>query len=300
MDARRRRLMIGAAALAFGPEARAEPDTPWAGEQVIDCHHHVRPDLAANSAHVLGAGMTSALPNTAAMSGDGAAARQVARQLSRDNPDRFPAWLSAVVPTLAGEDARLRADIASGAKGFGEIKSKVAMDGPELRRVYALAGELKVPVMIHFDNDYDTGFDRIEAMLKAYPSTRFVAHANAFWGNIDAKYDGSPYPKGKVTPGGLSDRLLGDYENLFGDLSAFSGYNGLTRDPDFTPAFLARRQDKLVFGSDCPCQDGRGSGPGARGACLARQTLGVLKANAAPSAFRKMVWANAHRVYGLS
>jgi len=297
MDARRRQLMIGAAALALAPEARAQIDTPWAGDKVIDCHHHVRADLAVNSAHVTGAGMTSAMPNAAVLEGDGSAARAIARQLCRAQPDRFAGWLTSLVPTIAGEDARLTSDIRSGAKGFGEIKAKVAMDGPEMRRVYALAGELDVPVLIHFDSDYDTGFERIEPVLKAFPATRFVAHANAFWGNIDARYDGSPYPRGKITAGGLSDRLLTDYGNLFGDLSAYSGFNGLTRDPAFTPAFLERHQDKLIFGSDCPCTDGRGAG--ARG-CQARQTLGVLKANAADGVFRKMVWTNAHRVYRLS
>jgi len=294
----RRELLLGSAALlAAAPSARAQPETPWAGEPVIDCHHHVRVNLDENAAHVLGAGMTAAMPNSLALGGD-SAARDAVRRLCAEHPERFPAWLSSVAPTLAGDDARLTADIIGGAKGFGEIKAMVAADGPEMRRIYALAGELKVPVLIHFDNENDTGFERIEALLKAFPSTRFMAHANAFWGNIDANYDGTPYPRGKVTPGGLSDRLLSDYGNLFGDLSAYSGYNGLTRDPAFTPGFIERHQDKLIFGSDCPCHDGRGAG--VRGdMCQARMILGALKANSSAPAFRKMVWFNAHRVYRL-
>jgi hypothetical protein len=54
-----------------------------------------------------------------------------------------------------------------------------------------------------------------------------------------------------VTAGGLTDRYLADYPNMFGDLSAGSGLNALTRDEDFTRGFLERHQDKLLFGSDC-------------------------------------------------
>ena len=53
-----------------------------------------------------------------------------------------------------------------------------------------------------------------------------------------------------VTAGGLTDRLLSDYPNMFGDTSAGSGLNALTRDPDHAREFLARQQDKLLFGSD--------------------------------------------------
>ena len=43
-------------------------------------------------------------------------------------------------------------------------------------------------------------------------------------------------------------------------LSANSGNNALSRSPEFTAEFLARHQDKLIFGSDCNCLDGNGKG----------------------------------------
>ena len=58
------------------------------------------------------------------------------------------------------------------------------------------------------------------------------------------------YPTGPVTPIGATDRLLGAYPNLYGDLSGGSGYTALTRDPPFGLDFLTRHQDKLVFGTD--------------------------------------------------
>ena len=40
--------------------------------------------------------------------------------------------------------------VKQGAQGFGELKFHVAADGPELRRVYALAADLRVAILIHF------------------------------------------------------------------------------------------------------------------------------------------------------
>ena len=89
-------------------------------------------------------------------------------------------------------------------------------------------------------------------------------------------------------------------------MSANSGNNALSRDPEFTADFLARHQNKLLFGSDCSCQDGKGGGvsqannPAAarlRGKCVAHETLTVLKTHAKPAVFRKLTWENAHKVF---
>ena len=104
----------------------------------------------------------------------------------------------------------------------------------------------------------------------------------------------------------MTDKLLGDYANLYGDLAANSGNNALSRDPAFTADFLARHQNKLVFGSDCSCQDGHGAGvsqannPAAarlRGKCVARETLTVLKQHTKPAVFRKLTWENGHKLF---
>ncbi len=59
----------------------------------------------------------------------------------------------------------------------------------------------------------------------------------------------------------------------------------------FTRDFLARHQDKLIFGSDCGCSDGQGGGvsqnnnPAATrmaGKCVARETLTLLKRSTTP------------------
>lgn len=157
------------------------------------------------------------------------------------------------------------------------------------------------------EGTWSTGYAKtFESILKAYPRTTFIGHADAFWANVSADYHNeAAYPSGPITRGGVTDKLLGDYPNLFGDLAANSGNNALSRDAGFTADFLKRHQDKLFFGSDCSCADGRGSGisqnnnPAAArlaGKCVARETLSLLKRSASADVFHKLVWANIHKL----
>ena len=75
--------------------------------------------------------------------------------------------------------------------------------------------------------------------------------------------------------------------------------NFLTRDPEFAAGFLKRHQDKLIFGSDCPCLDGHGGGA-ANNRCVARATLTALKTLASPAVFRKITWENGTRILGVA
>ena len=186
-------------------------------------------------------------------------------------------------------------NIRRGAIGIGELKFHVAVDSPEMQRVYRLAEEWRVPVLIHFEyENYNTGFERFAAVLKAYPKVNFIGHAQTWWGNISAEL--SPlemYPKGPVKAGGLTDRLLADHENMYGDLSADSGLNALTRDAEFARGFLKRHARKLLWGSDCECRDGRGGGAES-GYCIAGRSLAALQMLAPDSkALRRILYENA-------
>jgi predicted TIM-barrel fold metal-dependent hydrolase len=278
---------------------------------VIDMHFHMRREPSLNIAHQRGAGVTAA--NLLAR---GSIADITA--LQAQDPKMFPCWFASADVTKPEAVSLLTQAAKSGAKGFGELKYPVAADGPEMRRVYDLAGELNMPVLLHFQEigqpaapgGYNTGIKRFAAMLKAYPRTRFIGHGDAFWANISADYhEQESYPTGPIVPGGVSDKLLADYPNLFADTSANSANNALSRDAAFTRDFLKRHQDKLHFGSDCNCEDGKGGGaaqnsnsvaPRMRGKCVARETLTLLSGATTPDVFRKIAWTNAHRLLGLA
>jgi predicted TIM-barrel fold metal-dependent hydrolase len=292
----------------IGQEA---PRGEWGGA-VVDCHHHLRRTPEANIAHLDGSGMSNAMALARDSSADQIAAIQA------HYPGRILGWFAGADVTKPEAEELLTKAVKSGAIGFGELKSHVAAAGPELRRVYALAAELGVPVLVHFqevphtptEGAFATGFKDFEAVLKAYPKTRFIGHADAFWANVSADYaNQNAYPAGKIKRGGITDKLLGDYPNLFADLSANSGNNALSRDPEFTEGFLKRHESKLIFGSDCSCSDGKGGGtsqannPAAArlaGKCVARETLTLLRNTLGPASFRRATWENAHRVYKLS
>ncbi len=148
--------------------------------------------------------------------------------------------------------------VERGCRGFGEVLAGVPIDHPGLQKIYAACGDLGIPVLFHSDHlicSDEPGETRLEKMLQTYPGTTFIGHSTRFWAEVSQNPDLDPvrlaqYPTGPVTPVGATDRLLGQYPNLYGDLSGGSGYTALTRDPEFGLDFLERRQDKLIFGTD--------------------------------------------------
>ncbi len=212
--------------------------------------------------------------------------------LAMAHPQAF-LFFANEVPDLPEARAELEKYLKLGARGIGEQKFGVECDSAPIERVAEVARDHGMPVLLHFwEGDYNRGFARFHKMLEKFPKVKFIGHAQTWWGNIDQKHDQKvAYPKGKVTPGGITDRWLSDYPNLFGDCSAGSGLNALTRDADFTPGFLDRHQDKLVFGSDC--EDALGSGPKCQGA----QILAAIRRFAPNKSIeRKILYENAKKL----
>jgi len=146
--------------------------------------------------------------------------------------------------------------IDAGAKGMGEHKWGGAIDDPRDIELLRACGDAKLPVLFHMDNIRNTdhpGLPGLENVLRQLPNTILIGHAPGWWasisGNVTEQEMGS-YPRGPVTPGGAIDRLMDKYSNLYGDLSAGSGANALSRDRDFASEFLIRRADRLLFGTD--------------------------------------------------
>jgi predicted TIM-barrel fold metal-dependent hydrolase len=285
-----RREFLGAALAAI--PLKAEWSSP-----VLDIHFHPRHGDVREIDHLNGAGIAKAvfLPSLGSE-------ERVAR-LAAESPARFVRFCNADV-RLPDTIGKLRAQLNGGAIGMGELKYPVEIDGPEMRRVYDLAAAFRVPVLMHYqEGSFNSGFARLPALLKAYPKTIFIGHANSWWAHISGEVnDRVGYPTGPVKPGGITDRVLADYPNIYGDLSANSGRNALARDPDFAAAFLARHQSKLLFGSDCPCRDGMGAGQtGAMaGKCIARETLTLLTRMTSAEAFHRIVWENGNMLLKLS
>src|SRR5688572_20704885 len=200
------------------------------------------------------------------------------------------------LPYLKEADAEIRKYLQAGAIGIGEQKFRVLADSAYLDRMAGIARDFNVPILLHFwDGDYNMELQRFHKVLEKFPTVNFIGHAQSWWGHIDKNYDPKVlYPKGKVSAGGLTDRLLADYSNMYGDLSAGSGLNALQRDPDHSSAFFQRHQDKLLFGSDCPDIEGRGAN------CLGAQLISTVRQYAGSKEVeRKILYENSRRLLRL-
>jgi predicted TIM-barrel fold metal-dependent hydrolase len=294
-------------AAAAARHLTAQTDLPWGGP-VLDTHLHLRADADACFTHMQGCGVTNAVFLTPAAGQDRAKAEMERRS------GHFVRSVSTD-PSQPDADKVLRDAIQRGAVSIGELKFHLALDSPEMRRVYDVAAEMQVPVMMHiqtfphFEGElpYNTGYTQFDKMLRAYPRTSFLGHGDLFWAHISADVPTDRgYPDGPVKPGGLSDRWLSDFPNFYADMSANSGNNGLSRDTEFSRGFITRHQSKLIFGSDCSCTDGHGAGisqgnnPEASrlaGKCVARETLSLLRRLASPEVFRRITWDNGVKLF---
>lgn len=164
-------------------------------------------------------------------------------RMSLPDPDR-------TVPEI------IREFVGRGARGIGEVKVGLPIDDPQLQRLYQAANELELPILLHLDSlrcTDDEHLSGLEAMLQAYPKATFIGHAPGFWSAISGDMtfaERGGYPKRPVAPGGAVERLLTQYDNLYGDLSAGSGHNAITRDPEYGRGFLERCHQQLLFATD--------------------------------------------------
>jgi predicted TIM-barrel fold metal-dependent hydrolase len=215
--------------------------------------------------------------------------------LAKRYPDRF-VFFSNELPDLPETRNVIEKYLKAGAIGIGEQKFHVDCDSKPMRLIADIARDYKVPVLMHFQyQTYNLAFERFYKMLEAYPTVNFIGHAQTWWANIDKNCRQEVlYPKGPVTPGGITDRLLSDYSNVFGDLSAGSGLNALQRDEDHARDFLARHQDKLLYGSDCDDRVGAGK------ACSGAQQIACVRRMAPDAtALGKIFYANASQLLKL-
>ena len=87
--------------------------------------------------------------------------------------------------------------------------------------------------------------------LQSAPDTIIIGHGQGFWAEIaaDVTPETKMGPQGPVTAEGALPGCCGPPQPLCRH-SANSGYNALTRTPEFGIRFLNEFQDKLLFGTD--------------------------------------------------
>jgi predicted TIM-barrel fold metal-dependent hydrolase len=180
-------------------------------------------------------------------------------------PDMFY-WFCNIDPRMERNDIRMDLSRvienykALGAKGVGEVCANLYFDDPFMENLFYHCEKTEMPVLFHIGPQVggcygivdDLGLPRLEKMLKKFPGLQFIGHSQPFWAEIGAdatEANRNSYPTGKVVPGRLIE-LFELYPNLYGDMSAGSGFNAVARDPEFGYAFIEKYQDRLYFGTD--------------------------------------------------
>jgi predicted TIM-barrel fold metal-dependent hydrolase len=293
-----------------GEQTVGPADSP---EPIIDIHQHLnysaRPDsvllthqrtMGISRTILLPAGRPVSVASTHFAASNGLDAQALGNdacyEFARAHPKEY-LFGANEVPDIESAVPEIERFLKRGAVVIAEQKFGVECDSEAMQKIFQVARVRRVPVLMHWQFErYNMGFERFHRMLEKYSDVTFIGHAQTWWGHIDKNHRDQTvmYPKGPVTMGGLTDRYLADYPNMYGDLSAGSGLNALTRDEDFTRGFLTRQQDKLIFGSDC--SDHEGSGP----KCLGSQTILAIRRLAANKAIeRKLLFENARKVFHL-
>ncbi len=228
-------------------------------------------------------------------------------EVAAQHPDRFIPFCN-LDPRYLTNDATanftplLEAYKEMGCKGVGEYFPNIPFDDPLNMNLFAHVEKAGLPLTFHIapkkGGHYgvidDLGLPRLEKVLRSFPNLILLGHSQPFWAEIHAgakEDERMDYPKGPVTPGRVVE-LMRKYPNLCGDLSAGSGFNAISRDPEFGYRFLEEFQDRLYWGTDI-------AEPGE--AMPIVDYFSKLKAEARISrgAYEKITWRNANRLLGL-
>ncbi len=155
-----------------------------------------------------------------------------------------------------------------GCRGIGEVMPNLPFLEPRVQNLFRHAEAAGLPLTFDISTRIggayglydDPGLPQLEACLRRFPRLAILGHGPPFWAEIarlETPGERAGYPDRPVTEEGVVPVLFRRYPNLYGDLSANSGYNALHRDPDYAARFLEEFQDRLMFGTDIcsPDQD---------------------------------------------
>lgn len=150
-----------------------------------------------------------------------------------------------------------------GCKGVGEVMANLPIDDPRYQNLFKHIADVGLVMTIDMSDreggDYGLidgpGLPGLAATLERFPGLRVLGHSNPFWAEIAELKSPEdrrsyPYPRYPVEHEGVVPALMRRYPNLYGDLSAGSGYNALSRDREYAIRFLSEFQDRLLFGTD--------------------------------------------------
>ena len=148
-----------------------------------------------------------------------------------------------------------------GCRGVGEVMPNLPFADPRCQNLFKHVEAVGLPLTFDISDRIggDYGFyddprpPQPENSLKRFPKLKVLGHGPAFWaeiGPLETPADRGGYPNYSFTEEGVVPKLFRRYANLYGDMSAGSGYNALARNPDYAARFLDEFQDRILFATD--------------------------------------------------
>ena len=153
-----------------------------------------------------------------------------------------------------------------GCKGVGEVCANLPFTDPLVRNLFTHVQETNLPLTFHMAHQLggtyglydDPGLPQLERTLQDFPDLVLLGHSQTFWAEmapLKSPEDRAGYPEHPVDQEGRVPVLMRKHPNLYGDLSAGSGFNALARDRDYAVTFLNEFSDRLLFGTDICAPD---------------------------------------------
>lgn len=230
-------------------------------------------------------------------------------QIAKEYPTRFVAFCNIdprVDSNSPKTDLRRYLDyfISEGCKGLGEVTCNLPFDDPRVENLFGACQASGLSVTIHIAPEQGgyyglvdaPGLPGLERTLQRFPECKILGHSQPFWAEMSANYGTvgrNGYPQGKVLPGGRLPLLFTRYPNLYGDLSAGSGYNAVSRDPEFGYQFMEQFRERLLFATDI-------CAPSNDTPLVRFLNEAVEQGNIRRETYEMIAWRNAARLYNLS
>ena len=187
-------------------------------------------------------------------------------EMAEQHPDRIipfcnvnPRALTNSADAPFGDLLRYYRD--RGVKGFGEFMPNLPFLDPLVQNMFKhvqdagfpLCFDMRTTIGYGYGLYDDPGLPQLEFCLRKFNRLIFLGHGPPFWaeiGRLETPGDRAGYPSYPLKEEGVVPKLMRRYPNLYGDLSAGSGFNALNRDPAYAVKFLNEFQDRLLFGTD--------------------------------------------------
>ena len=187
-------------------------------------------------------------------------------EICRRYPDRFIPFCN-IDPRGIGNSAATDFSVwlnwykDHGFKGVGEFMPNLPFSHPLVQNFFRQVEAIGFPLIFDISDRIgeryglydDPGLPQLEDCLRKFPKLKIFGHGPAFWaeiGPLERPADREGYPKYPIKQEGVVPKLFRRYENMWGDLSAGSGYNALARDREYAAKFLIEFQDRLLYGTD--------------------------------------------------